>query len=137
MINQIINFIEKHCKCKVIGPAHNVYLTRYYIIQNKFFGLYLHRIHRADNDRDLHNHPWAFAVAYILKGGYTEQRLSRNLELKNRSRGGFNFISGPCFHRIAKVTPNLYTLFFRGPRVKEWGFLTTNGGKIIFKRFQA
>lgn len=129
----LIKFIKKHCKSRTIHLDGNPYLTRYYIFSNRFFGLFLHHFHRSDFDRDLHNHPWAFAISYILSGGYTEVKLARGFEPAVYNKGNFNFISGSCFHRIAIITPNLYTLFFRGPRNKKWGFLRIDGTSVIFE----
>lgn len=124
----LIKLIQKFCRSKTISLTNpdgtkDPYLTRYYIFQFKSAGLYLHKFHRPDRDRDLHNHPWAFAVSYILKGEYEEKRLTRGLDSVIHRKGTLNIIPGGCFHRIARTTPNLYTLFFRGPRVKKWGFL--------------
>jgi len=35
----------------------------------------------------------------------------------------FNFISGQKFHRIKKAEAETWTLFIRGKRYKNWGFL--------------
>ena len=131
----MINFIKRHCEFKVIGINGNPYLTRYYITPRwfKLFGLFLHEFHRGDNDRDLHNHPWLFALSYILKGHYQEMRLTRSLDIIKRSQGRFNFIPGWCFHRITYITPGLHTLFFVGPRSKKWGFLRAREDHVVFE----
>lgn len=40
----------------------------------KGIGVYLHRFHRSDVDRELHSHPWAWSYSIILAGGYIEER---------------------------------------------------------------
>ena len=134
----LIALVKKHCKSKTIHLDGDPYLTRYYIFGNRdtWFALYLHEFHRADKDRDLHNHPWKFALSYILKGEYEEMKLTRGLDSVIHRKGNFNFISGTCFHRIARITPNLYTLFFRGPRNKKWGFLRAHHDSVIFEQFK-
>jgi len=131
----MIDFIKKHFRSQTIQFDGDPYLTRYYIFSNRFFGLYLHEFHRADNDRDLHNHPWLFAASFVLIGHYIEQKLTRSLE--HRRIGKFNFISGGCFHRIAKISPNLHTLFLRGPQKagNKWGFLRAKDSEVIFDEF--
>jgi hypothetical protein len=133
----LITLVKKYCKSKTVHLDGDPYLTRYYIFNTRFFGLYLHHFHRPDADRDLHNHPWLFAISYILRGNYVETKLSRGLEYVSHGRGSFNLISGSCFHRIALITPGLYTLFMRGPRVKKWGFLRANeDGEVYFEEFK-
>jgi hypothetical protein len=47
------------------------YLTRWTILEIAGWSLKLHRFHRSDEDRDLHDHPWTF-WSLILLGGYYE-----------------------------------------------------------------
>lgn len=48
------------------------YLLRWWIIpRNRFFNIYLHKFLGSDDDRALHDHPWA-SCSIILKGGYLE-----------------------------------------------------------------
>ena len=120
----MIQFIKRHCKARTIRINGEKYLTRYYIFRTRLFGLYLHEFHRGDGDRELHSHPWLFAVAYVLRGGYYEEKL-KGSGIFTRYVGRFNFISGGCFHRITQARKGTYTLFFHGPKSKRWGFLTS------------
>lgn len=57
----------------VVGEPENPYLLRWYIIpKNRFFNIYLHKFCRSDDDRALHNHPWAWNLSIIIKGSYIE-----------------------------------------------------------------
>jgi hypothetical protein len=47
------------------------YLYRYRLCGGRWGAVYLHRIVRADNAPDLHDHPWPF-WHIILEGGYFE-----------------------------------------------------------------
>jgi len=51
--------------------AGDPYLVRYTIISTRWFRLFVHKILRSDDDRDLHDHPWPFWTL-ILWGRYTE-----------------------------------------------------------------
>lgn len=57
----------------VIGEAIDPYLLRWWIIpRNRFFNIYLHKFMRSDDDRALHDHPWAWNLSLIIKGSYIE-----------------------------------------------------------------
>jgi hypothetical protein len=48
------------------------YLRRWWVIpRNRWFNIYLHRIRHDDDDRALHDHPWA-NITLVLKGAYVE-----------------------------------------------------------------
>lgn len=56
----------------VIGSPEAPYMRRWWVIpRNRFFNIYLHQILRDDDDRALHDHPWA-SCSVILRGGYIE-----------------------------------------------------------------
>ncbi len=58
---------------ETIGGTENPYMLRWYIIpRNKYFNVYLHKFLRSDDDRALHDHPWA-NVSIILRGSYYEE----------------------------------------------------------------
>lgn len=112
------------------------YVTRYTLRGNPSKGdpaeprVYLHEIHRADHDKELHNHPWQAATCLILSGGYVEERLEpngRDGDLYHRTYlpGSVNVLIAETFHRIDKLLgPDpTWTLVFAGPRVQSWGFL--------------
>lgn len=100
------------------------YITR--VLFPRIFGVrfMLHHIHRADNDRALHNHPWEWMRSLILCGSYTEERLdgTRRVRLWNK-------LSGSSLHRITELHGEVWTLFVAGPRTKDWGFLV--GKRIV------
>lgn len=122
------------------------YLTRYYLLGrprmpdgsepfDKFgnphpdavfptgIGLYLHRFHRGDKDRELHNHPWRWSCALVLAGGYVEERRVRdNVVRRDVKPGRLNWIGHDDFHRVDLRGPEAWTLFLAGPKVSSWGF---------------
>jgi hypothetical protein len=92
------------------------------------FHAFVHQIHTADGDRHLHDHPWAWAVAVVLSGGYTEQRVEGAApEFLPRSNvyrpGDFNLIRPWQYHSVVEVLPDTCTLFVCGPEISDWGFL--------------
>lgn len=111
------------------------YLDRLRLIQTPMFGLYLHRIHTPDTDRDPHDHPWWFA-SLVLSGGYTE-RVWDTPELRDRPpfaprrrvRGRFSLrcLGRRRAHKITEVRGLLWTLVLTGPRRSSWGFWTAGG----------
>ena len=107
------------------------YLTRWHLIKCKPFRVFLHRIHRPDKDRHVHNHPWPRAFAVILRGGYVEEVETAAFGrtwIERHGHEGFGAVSRRAFHphryhRIRAVMPNTWTLFFAGRRSRDWGFL--------------
>lgn len=55
----------------IVNCAREPYLTRWYLLRKKAIGIFLHRFHRGDEDRALHDHPWSF-ITIILWRGYIE-----------------------------------------------------------------
>lgn len=91
---------------------------------------YVHHYLRSDPDRGPHDHPWDWAVALQLAGGYDEERLNGfdGPHLRFRyswRRPGVPYrLTGADFHRVI-VQPGRtsWSLFVHGPRTKGWGFL--------------
>lgn len=107
------------------------YLTRWHLVRCKWFRIFIHRIHRADKDRHLHNHPWPRAFAIVLRGGYQEMRDRYysaiqhygNCSRLNTCGPRINHLYTGTYHRITWVAPNTWTLFIAGRRTRDWGFL--------------
>ena len=136
--------------------AGDPYLVRYTIISTRWFRLFVHKILRSDDDRDLHDHPWPFWTL-ILWGRYTEhvpilpvQFMDCKMITKSRKFGPGSLIrhrASDC-HRLdlevdwkhkppepgqrygtstAGSFKPVWTLFFAGIRRRDWGFHTPNG----------
>lgn len=111
----------------------DLYLTRYRLLRTPWFRVFLHRIHKADDDTHLHNHPWPNALSVILRGGYAERWIGDASGGRRRryfyGKGGkrVNRLTSDCYHRIDQVLPQTWTLFFAGKRSRSWGFLTPKG----------
>lgn len=140
------------------GPSGDTkYLSRYYLVHgqrptmadgsdpfDKFgnpkpgaiwpdtsWSLYLHHFHRSDVDRELHNHPWEWAVSLILVGGYTEERrVGDGVRVKLFLPGELNRIGQNDFHRVDLVEDDAWSLFLVGPKVSGWGFWDRASGAV-------
>ncbi len=109
--------------------------------------VYLHRILRDDDDRALHDHPWASA-SIILRGGFWEItpdgrfwrkpgrayfRAASQLHRLELARGALGSIArweydmgiNTSGKPIASIP--CWSLFITGPRLREWGFACPKG----------
>jgi hypothetical protein len=101
------------------------------------FNAFLHEIKGSD-ERTFHDHPWAYTTV-ILTGGYWEH--TPVFDWKGEIVGEERKWYGPG--SVLRREPNHYhflemgdngstwTLFMRGKRVQEWGFLPFGGGEKI------
>lgn len=109
----------------VIGGWENPYLIRWWLIpRNRFLNIYLHAFMRSDDDRALHDHPWA-NLSILLQGEYTEHSLKGQRIVR---AGGCRLrLTGRFAHRIELHNGPCWTLFITGPKYREWGFLCPQG----------
>lgn len=104
---------------------------------NRSFGVYLHQFHRGDDDIELHNHPWKWAVSLILVGGYVEMRRLRDSSVvvtRTIKQMRLNFIGQNDFHRVILHNGEAWTLFIAGPKVASWGFWNRSTGQFTHWR---
>jgi hypothetical protein len=124
----------------IIGKPNDPYLLRWYLIpRNRFLNVYLHCFMRSDDDRALHDHPWA-NLSILLRGRYVEHTIraggvSVRRELcapavRPRLLGSFA-------HRVELIDGECWTLFITGPKYREWGFHCPEQGWIHWKDFTA
>ncbi len=151
----------------VIGGSERPYLRRWWLLpRNPLFNVYVHQFLRSDDDRALHDHPWAFNASWLLRGEYIEHTVEAGgINVRtHRQAGAFKFRWGPAPHRVELLEepapqhpdhwicghPNCeqcripmgtcspcWTLFITGPRVRHWGFHCPDQGWIHWKRFTA
>lgn len=100
----------------------------------------IHHILRADNARDLHDHPWN-ARTIILKGWYYERRLVKGIRgdditiSKWREAGDTATINYGQYHSIDEVSPGgVWTMFFTWDYTGTWGFLV-DGKKVPWREY--
>lgn len=91
------------------------------------FHLFLHRFHRSDDDGALHNHPWKWAVSFILAGGYLEEYREGDEVLRRHVKPlRFNFLTKDSYHRVDLVNGEAWSLFLVGPTIDTWYFWDRN-----------
>lgn len=102
------------------------YLHRFFLtpaLLSRWFAVYLHCFH-ADDDEGLHDHPWPFVTVPLTLTGYCEV----DWQGWTHVRGPWpRFRSSRAFHRIELfpgTAGRTWTLFFRGPVIKPWGFVS-------------
>lgn len=122
-----------------------VYLERWGFAFAGIGGVYVHRMSAPDPGEDLHDHPWAF-VTIPLWGGYVEERADTRMApafARSADREPEHCLRGvrasvlpfrprlmrldECHRIIDLRRPSAWTLVFRGPRRRHWGFYTPDG----------
>lgn len=92
----------------------------------------IHHILRADQDRDLHDHPWN-ARTIVLKGWYDEELPGSVFRLRTVGMTG-RILFGQ-YHRIHELSPGgVLTLFITWRKRGTWGFLV-NGKKVPWREY--
>ncbi len=126
----------------IVGGKENPYLYRWWIIpRNPIFNIYLHKFIRDDDDRALHDHPWA-SLSIAIINGYMEwmPHKSGAVICRHRKRWSIVFRKATHRHRIqlysycsTSARRPAWTIFITGPRLREWGFWPKdNAGKEYF-----
>jgi len=91
------------------------------IIRTNGWSLVLHHFHQSDSTSKLHNHGWTWGLSFVLVGGYSEEKLVAGTIVRRIVKPfSFNFIRPHDFHRVDLLEQDAWTLFLRGPRIKEW-----------------
>lgn len=139
-----------------IYKGDQLYMERYWLfnpywlrgektLRSRFMALLpsvrIHHIVRPDDDRDLHDHPWA-ARTIILKGWYYEDRLlglrpdrSPRLHSILRDAGETASLQFAEYHKITQISgETVWTLFITWKYQGTWGFLV-DGKKVPYKTY--
>ena len=101
------------------------YLRRWWVVpRNEFCNVYLHEIRQSDDDRALHDHPWANR-SLIIAGSYQEHTPDGVFV---RSAGDVIDRQADALHRlVVDASEPVISLFMTGPVVREWGFACPKG----------
>lgn len=114
----------------IIGSEYDPYLIRWHLIRQRYFcNAYLHYFLRSDDDRSLHDHPFA-NLSILLEGSYLEHTiLAGGVHVKTLRQAGDIVLrpSGKMAHRIELIDGPCWTLFLTGPRYRNWGFHCAKG----------
>lgn len=120
MIHRLLELLPSRTVYGALGP----YLTRYTLLRSskQFPRIYLNHFHRSDEDSELHNHPWEWAIAIILKGGYIETRQDNYYV---RGPGSTVLLTEDTYHRVQLLEDESWSIFIAGPNTKTgmWYFL--------------
>lgn len=119
-IDRVLSRIFQHFVIK--GSDGSPYLVRYHVLWTPFFRVKLHHILRSDEDRELHDHPWAF-TSVILWRGYVEVEPHRTRRVLP---GSVVRHKATDSHRLILDHP-AWTLVFVGGIRRTWGFQTEDG----------
>ncbi len=105
--------------------------------------IFLHKFHKGDSARELHNHPWAWAFSIVLAGGYREERRSvhpfeggvpRRYRVSARAFPplSINVLHAYDYHRVdlLEEKKGCWSIFVAGPRTQSWGFWNRDTGKF-------
>jgi hypothetical protein len=98
-------------------------------------GLYIHCFHRSDDDRELHNHPWEWALSFVVAGGYREERrLGNRVVSRDVLPLSLNFIRAEDYHRVDLLKDEAWSIFLTGPKMASWGFWDRTTGEVAHWR---
>lgn len=104
------------------SQQRGVLLYRYYLLDTRWLGIYLHQLMTSDDDRAMHDHPWSF-VSWLIGGGYTEHT---PLGVRHHRRFAVLLRPASWIHRLELEQPT-WTLVVRFRTVRLWGFFTEGG----------
>lgn len=111
---------------RTIFGRQGAYLTKYKLLDlgKERIRIYIHQFHRSDEDVETHSHPWDWAIALVLRGGYVETRdLGGYFRRRVLWPGSFNLIQHNDFHRVELIESESWSLFIAGPERHDWCFL--------------
>lgn len=113
------------------------YMRRWLLGRPKGSGVRLHHILRSD-DRHFHDHPFDF-TSIILRGSYTEwtpihgtQQMASQLY----TAGDIIQRKAEDLHFLTLENGPVWTLVFRGPYRRTWGFWDYYNGWVDFRFYQ-
>lgn len=106
-------------------PVDRPFLRRWLIIpKNRLCNVYYHNFIRDDEDRALHDHPWA-NISVVVHGQYIEHTIAPGGVHKRETitEGQWKFRTAKQAHRVELVcgAPS-WSLFITGPITNVWGF---------------
>lgn len=122
----------------ILGADGSRYVDRVLFPRVAGRRIVLHRIHRADRDPWMHNHPWRTASFLILSGGYVEERpAAGGRQTRRLHPGDVNCLDDGEFHRIVHVEPGTCTVGWLGERCRDWGFLVDDRELVLATKYFA
>jgi hypothetical protein len=128
----------------IVNCEREPYLLRWYIFKTRWVSLFLHKFVRSDEDRALHDHPWAFLVIPIWRGYMEHNEIVADAPVPggvhrwdNKTRVlpfiGTRYRNELYRHRVELLTDAAgkplpaWSLFFHFEKRREWGFWPKEG----------
>lgn len=130
----LLQAVAEEFPVQIITSEGDPYLYKYLLWRSDpgrdSWRVHLHRFVRHDIDKDPHDHPWTWAVALILAGGYVEETPDvwehdegQQYAHRRRGPGSLRYFRGDFVHRIDSLLDgDSWTLFVSGPVTRKWGF---------------
>lgn len=120
LLDRFADWLERRGSHYLINRDGKPYMSRYYLIKTRWFGLFINRFY--DHDIWLHCHPWHW-FTIILRGGYVEEEADGTTHY--RTAGNFKYRRSQEFHCISRIIDpgNTWTLFWHGKHHRTWGFM--------------
>lgn len=131
--------------CEARGDQNSKYLTRWEFVSGKYFGIYIHKFHRSDDNSSLHDHPWNF-ITIPLKHGYNDcvfdggsDENGKPTFLRTRMKPFHAYYRKATHIHFVELLQDMFlpvdkqawTLVIRFKYIKWWGFWK----KGVFTRF--
>jgi len=132
MLNFLKAKLEKLLKPDDIMLDGEVYMRRWRFGNPNGFGIRLHQILKSDPGRIHHDHPFDF-VSVILRGGYIEHTPQG---VGRYEAGSVLVRPAESLHRLELIEPT-WTLVFRGPYRRQWGFAKWEHWQDYHARYHA
>jgi hypothetical protein len=117
---------------KIISREGLLHFRRWRLLATPWVSVYIHHIARSDEDKDPHNHPFAFR-SLILKGGYSElvewwdhpKENRQDTKIQTFRAGQSVYHPTSDYHKITLTNGKpAWTLVFTGKRNPgQWGYL--------------
>lgn len=121
----------------IVNCDRQPYLTRWYLFRTAPLAIFLHRFHRSDEDRALHDHPWSFITCILWRGYYEhtvhcpcgDQACSFPEPRKKRKWPGMIcYRPAEWRHRVELIDQKpAWTLVIRFRERRDWGFWEKTG----------
>ena len=104
------------------------YLIRWHAIRSAALCKYHHLYIGNDPKPWSHDHPWP-SLSLCLQGALLETQRLPNGEARTASisRGVLAYRPARAAHRLDLVQGPAVTIFFTGPRIRQWGFYLPGG----------
>lgn len=113
-------------------PEQGIYLKRWKRLSADGSGYYAHKLERSDAESELHDHPFD-NTTIMLKGEWLE--ILPDQQSRIVRPGDLIMRRAHDAHRIEITDGPTHSLFFRGPKIREWGFIAADGTWIHNQEF--